>query len=873
MFGFEIVSFFLIIILSLICLVTWRNKKDYRKELNSSKLNQYFFHFKKIESPFIITFDDEVIQVIELFGKNLENLETKKKTAILNVFANFFRNIENKMEFTKLEFFLDLSSQKTNLQKSIILWEKELTFETTKGKNSPSVKRCQAAIKKLKQEISFLETLECNTELKVNRYFLLIIGRSKQQLKENYKFVNQLLNQVDLRPTLANEKTIYQLLEKIYVPDSQEMRFKFKDYLRWKQKLWEEQHVDVDLAQFFFPYKLYFRSRYVKVVQSQRTITPRYERLISLASYPVAVEAEWLAVVANFKNTNFFLQVENLSVRQAKIVLEKALINVQAKLVDNDRILEIVDLKQQVLTLKHLLEQVTADKEKLKLVFVCFFVYGETKNDVDHMTKKLTEKLIQLNFLPNFNYFQQRVAFQYCLPKLKTKLTLQKHEISSNSLALSWPFTFFHLEDKDGFHFGGVENSGFVFFDIFQQDIYRTNSNMFIIGTSGQGKSYTLKKITNALFLRRTRVFILDPEREYRELAFYYGGNWVDVGSGSGQVINPLQVFGSTDENLSSIANHFQLLESFFSIVVPELSTKQLIFIIDILKKFYVKKKIYEGNIPQDASCFPTFTDFFKFLKQEVTAQQKATQIQNEITEMKDILIYFQRFVDGSLETQLWNGVTNLETNNLLNVYDLYTLTASGNIRIINAQTFLFLKFLENEVRINKDLNLQNETTNKIVIVIDEAHLIIDKNNPVALNFIHQMVKRIRKYFGSIIITTQNVNDFVGDETIKKYSTAIINNCQYSMVFKLNPGDISDLNSLLRANKLSPSEQIKISLLERGKCFFSLTAKDRFFFSVFVNDFEREVFEKTNNLDGQKVNSKLSTRKAVNTPVKIKVRS
>jgi type IV secretory pathway VirB4 component len=117
-------------------------------------------------------------------------------------------------------------------------------------------------------------------------------------------------------------------------------------------------------------------------------------------------------------------------------------------------------------------------------------------------------------------------------------------------------------------------------------------------------------------------------------------------------------------------------------------------------------------------------------------------------------------------------------------------------MRIINAQTFLFLKFLENEVRINKDLNLQNYTTNKIVIMVDEAHLIIDKNNPVALNFIYQMVKRIRKYFGAIIITTQNVNDCVGDETIKKYSTAIINNCQYSMVFKLNPGDISDLNSL-----------------------------------------------------------------------------
>ena len=70
-------------------------------------------------------------------------------------------------------------------------------------------------------------------------------------------------------------------------------------------------------------------------------------------------------------------------------------------------------------------------------------------------------------------------------------------------------------------------------------------------------------------------------------------------------------------------------------------------------------------------------------------------------------------------------------------------------------------------------------------------------------------------------------------------------------------------HSLLRANKLSQSEQIKISILERGKCFFSLTAKDRFFFSIFVNDFEREAFEKTtiNNNDLSVKNSNLSEKK------------
>ena len=73
-----------------------------------------------------------------------------------------------------------------------------------------------------------------------------------------------------------------------------------------------------------------------------------------------------------------------------------------------------------------------------------------------------------------------------------------------------------------------------------------------------------------------------------------------------------------------------------------------------------------------------------------------------------------------------------------------------NNQRIIQAQLFLSLNYIQKEVKDN------DYTKDSLAIIIDEAHLLIDENNPIALDFVYQMVKRIRKRNGGIIIISQN---------------------------------------------------------------------------------------------------------------------
>ena len=126
------------------------------------------------------------------------------------------------------------------------------------------------------------------------------------------------------------------------------------------------------------------------------------------------------------------------------------------------------------------------------------------------------------------------------------------------------------------------------------------------------------------------------------------------------------------------------------------------------------------------------------------------------------------------------------------------------------------------------DYNLRYGASRKIIIVIDEAHVFIDSKYPVALDFMYQMAKRIRKYNGMQIIITQNIKDFVGTEELARKSTAVINACQYSFIFPLSPNDMHDLCRLYeKAGAINESEQDEIINNGRGRAFVVTSPSER----------------------------------------------
>jgi type IV secretory pathway VirB4 component len=172
------------------------------------------------------------------------------------------------------------------------------------------------------------------------------------------------------------------------------------------------------------------------------------------------------------------------------------------------------------------------------------------------------------------------------------------------------------------------------------------------------------------------------------------------------------------------------------------------------------------------------------------------------------------------------------------------TLLANKNAIVANAQMLLVFKYLDGEIIKNRDYNNKYGATRKIIIVIDEAHVFIDEQKPIALDFMFQMAKRIRKYSGMQIIITQNIKDFVGSPLIAKKSAAIINASQYSMIMPLAPNDMTDLVTLYKnAGGINKREQQTIISAPRGQGFFIYGPVSRSTISIQTSDEIRQLFE------------------------------
>ena len=155
----------------------------------------------------------------------------------------------------------------------------------------------------------------------------------------------------------------------------------------------------------------------------------------------------------------------------------------------------------------------------------------------------------------------------------------------------------------------------------------------------------------------------------------------------------------------------------------------------------------------------------------------------------------------------------------------------------------LVFKYLDNEIIKNRDFNLKYGTTRKVIVAVDEAHVFINPNYPIALDFMQQMAKRIRKYSGMQIVITQNIKDFVGSPEIQRQSTAVINASQYSLIFSLAPNDINDLVELYnKSGEINQEEQNSIVTAGVGQTFLITSAVSRTTVQIVSSEYVKKLF-------------------------------
>ncbi len=240
------------------------------------------------------------------------------------------------------------------------------------------------------------------------------------------------------------------------------------------------------------------------------------------------------------------------------------------------------------------------------------------------------------------------------------------------------------------------------------------------------------------------------------------------------------------------------------------------------------------------AEDYPIFDDLYNLICKRL----ETATINYDIENLRILKNFIAKFSGDGRDAMLWNGKSSLSIKENFTVFNFRALLSNHNQAIANAQMLLVLRWLDNEIIKNRDFNLKYKTNRKIIVAIDEAHVFIDPKYPVALDFMFQLAKRIRKYNGMQIVITQNIKDFVGSQDIIRKSTAVINACQYSFIFSLSPNDMDDLCTLYeKAGKINAVEQDQIVNNERGHAFIITGPQSRTNISIVSSDKMRGLFE------------------------------
>ena len=581
-----------------------------------------------------------------------------------------------------------------------------------------------------------------------------------------------------------------------------------------------------------------------------------------IISYPQIVSNAWLATVLSMPGTKVTIKAKPMDRTKAVKAIDRSLQELRSQYNTTTVDSKLLELQQHIASLSELLETLQGENETLleTNIYVTgydlvstekFYPSAADRQDlprINNFSKNLRRIYRENNMRMNNMEFQQLETFIGAQVSGYDPFAGAGRGIPSNTLSAGYPWVFSHVADEGGIKLGSSDGMP-VFIDFFRRDSERVNSNMVIVGKSGSGKSYAAKSLLTNLAADDSKIFILDPENEYAELAQNLHGKFINVGNAQHGRMNPFHIITALDDDElemgnsgSGYATHLQFLEEFFRQVLPDCDKDAMEYLNSLIDRMYMNKGITpETDLSKlRAEDYPVFDDLYDTILQEFQESD------NEYihTMLRTLMNYIQKFSSGGRNANIWNGPSTITTEENFTVFNFQSLLSNRNGMVANAQMLLVLKYIDNEIIKNRDYNIKHHTNRKIVVVVDEAHVFIDEKYPVALDFMFQLAKRIRKYNGMQIVITQNIKDFVGTEEIARKSTAIINACQYSFIFSLAPNDMDDLCKLYeKAGGINESEQNQIVSAQRGQAFTILGPQSRSSFHVEVPQNVSDLFE------------------------------
>ena len=440
---------------------------------------------------------------------------------------------------------------------------------------------------------------------------------------------------------------------------------------------------------------------------------------------------------------------------------------------------------------------------------------------------------------------RQKEGFLACMPCGYNVFGTQfERVLPASSVANCYPFNYSGKTDPNGFYIGRDRFGTNIIADFDRRADDKTNSNVLILGNSGQGKSYLLKLLLTNLRMSGKSVICLDSEQEYETLCNNLGGCYIDLMSGK-YIINPLEPKEwseptaeirkkeSSDpeddscpeafRQATQLSQHISYLKDFFR-VYKDFDDAQIDALEILLSRLYSAFGItdstdYEKLKPTD---YPIISDLYELVEREYLKYEKGSKSLFTEDLLRELCLGLNSMCVGA-ESKMFNGHTNISDDKFI-VFGVKGLM-EANRKLKDAMLFNILSYMNHKLL----------TKGHTVASVDELYLFL--TNLTAIEYIRNAMKRVRKKESSIILSSQNIEDFMIPE-IRELTKPLFSIPTHSFLF--NPGNI-DPKEFIEVLQLEQSEYDLIKYPERGTCLFRC-GNERYLLQVIAPEYKAKLF-------------------------------
>ena len=284
------------------------------------------------------------------------------------------------------------------------------------------------------------------------------------------------------------------------------------------------------------------------------------------------------------------------------------------------------------------------------------------------------------------------------------------------------------------------------------------NSNFFVLGPSGSGKSFYVNSMVRQAHEQDTDIVLVDTGNSYEGLCEYFGGKYISYTEEHPITMNPFKIKREewNIEKLGFLKNLVMLIWKGSQGTVIKTEDR---LIEQVINEYY---DAYFTTKRVSYLCFNTFYEFSTERLPKICEENGLHGI--DLSSYNYLLKDFYK--GGSHDVTLNENMDSSLFDETFIVFEIDSI--KDDPLLFPLVTLIIMDVFLQKMRIKK---------NRKMLIIEEAWKAIA--SPMMAEYIKYLYKTARKFWASVGVVTQEIQDIIGSEIVKE---AIINNSDVVML-------------------------------------------------------------------------------------------